>query len=217
MRAVLSTLAAVLFLAAPAQAATFQAEKLADGRVAIHMHGVIERGDEVKAAAARRAAPAASLLLLDSPGGDVWTSLEIGRTNPLPTEVRTGEACISGCATVWVTARERYIEEGASVGFHQISQTVDGHSVPVPWATAIVAEWYRRLGFSAEAIQIMTMAPPSDIHWISSLDAANGIAFAPRATTIGTPITTAVLATPAPVPKPFSWLNSSALSDDPVD
>lgn len=211
-----TTLIALLALAAPAHAATFTTERLSDGRVAIHMRGVIERGDEVKAAAARRAAPTASLLLLDSPGGDAWTSLELGRSNPLPTEVRTGEVCISGCATVWVTARERYIEPGASVGFHQISQMVDGHPVPVPWATAIVADWYRHLGFSAEAIQVMTMASPSDIHWVSNLDAAQGIAFAPRATTHGTPIVTADSATRAPAPKPFSWLKLDALPDDPA-
>lgn len=194
MRAALAILAATLSLAAPARAATFTAERLTDGRVAIHMRGIIEYGDQVKAAAARQAAPTASLFLLNSPGGNVFSSIEIGRLNTLPAEVRTGEECASACAMIWASARERYIEPGAMVGFHGVSRTVNGSEQLEPQMNAEVAAYYSRLGFSEEAIRIMTSAPPTGMRWINDLDAAHGIAFAPRQTTSGTPISTA----PAP-------------------
>ena len=203
MRATLAALA-LLTAALPTSAATFTAERLTDGRVALHMRGIIEHGDEAKIAAARSATPAASLLLLDSPGGDLWSSVEIGRLNTLPTEVRTGERCASACATIWASGRQRYIEPGSRVGFHQVSRTVGGHEEPVPWATAELAAYYGRLGFKDEAVRRMTYAAPTSMHWIDDKDAANGIAFAPRPTTSGTPLAAATptpLATVKPQPK----------------
>ena len=184
-----AAIAIITFVAVTsANAATFTGERLTDGRVAIYMRGIIEHGDEAKIAAARKATPTASLLLLDSPGGDLWSSVEVCRLYTLPTEVRTGERCASACATIWVSGRQRYVEPGARIGFHQVSQTVGDHEEPVPWATAELAAYYGRLGFNAEAIRRMTYAPPTNMHWIDDTDAANGIAFAPRPTTSGTPI-----------------------------
>lgn len=190
MRAALALLAAALSLAAPAQAATFTTERLTDGRVALHMHGVIQRGDEVPFTDAVRRTPAPVLLLLDSPGGDVWSSLEIGRRNPLPTEVQTGERCASGCAAVWASGAERYIEPDGHVGFHRVSTPVNGREVEVPEANAVTRAYYARLGFSQEAINLMHEAPPSDMHWVDDFDTTHGIGFAPRAPTKGRPFMT---------------------------
>ncbi len=203
-------LAALLAVVVPAKAATFATERLADGRVALHMLGVIERGDEARFSDALHRKPVPVLLLLGSPGGDPWSSMEIGRRNTLPTQVRSGETCASGCATIWVSGRERYVEPGAQIGFHGPSKTVDGHEVEVGWADAQIGAYYARLGFSDAAIYRMTSAVSPAMYWIDDTDAANGIAFAPRPPTTGKPIGSTPDATPKIArqtqPGFFGWL-----------
>lgn len=189
MRAPIILAAIVTLTATSAHAAEFAKEELSDGRIALHMHGIIERGDEVKIIDAQRGKPTPVLFFLDSPGGDLFASLEIGRHNNLPTQVRSGEKCASGCAMIWASGRERYIETGASVGFHGASKTIDGCEVEVGWANAEVGAYYARLGFSDAAIYRMTGTPPTGMHWIDAIDVGNGIAFAPRLPTSAHPIT----------------------------
>ena len=50
--------AAIAILTATSlHAAEFAKEELSDGRIALHMHGIIERGDEVKIIDAQRGKP----------------------------------------------------------------------------------------------------------------------------------------------------------------
>ena len=79
-------------------------------------------------------------LVLYSPGGSAQATFEIiemMKDKNITTMVKGGEYCMSGCAVMWTFGKERYMYNGADIGFHvgsihdidYLKQLIDGHGV----------------------------------------------------------------------------------------
>ena len=59
------------------------------------------------------------ILDVQSPGGDIWATIDMARlVRERRARVRTTAECSSGCAIVWVTARERMVDGFTAITFH---------------------------------------------------------------------------------------------------
>lgn len=103
----------------------------------IEFAGGIRRGAAAEVLrGALDAAPAARVLHLDSPGGDLAEAAEMAaavRRRGLATYVR-GE-CLSACTVVFLAGSQRLLRDGAKLGFHR-PWTLSGDIVAVPGAMA---------------------------------------------------------------------------------
>ena len=94
----------------------------------ISIEGELALGDE------RRFADAAirfssAVVVLSSPGGNLYTGIEIGnaiRLKGFATLVPEGFQCASACALAWLGGSPRFMGAGSTVGFHAASSTEFG-------------------------------------------------------------------------------------------
>jgi hypothetical protein len=180
------------FLLAPltakvAQAAEIKLVAKQDGDLhpaVITVNGPLVIGDDVtfrQTMGANRSA----IVFLDSPGGFLDAGLSIGRVikkNGFVTAVVDHAACNSACALAWLGGKERYIGEGALVGFHatRSKELRDSGNAAAAAAigNALVGFYLHELGFPERTITYVMMAKPQSMTYLTHEDSVNyGIAY----------------------------------------
>ena len=122
----------------------------------------------------------AGAVVFDSPGGDLVAGIEIGkaiRLKGLKTLVAGGDMCASACALAWLGGIDRFMADGARIGFHAVTLVDDpahrAHSV----GNALVGAYLNQLGLPDVAVAYITQAQPNEMQWLTLSDAARvGIA-----------------------------------------
>jgi ATP-dependent protease ClpP protease subunit len=167
----------VLPFPAPSRAADITVAKV-EGVNVINIKGPIIVGDDDKFTsvagtyAGRFNQP--TLVVLNSPGGQVVPGLSIGETiraSGFTTGVANGMECTSICAMIWLAGTERYIGSTAKVGFHAAYIGLGDDAKESGQANAIVGAYLSKLGYSYKAIAFATSAGPAEIRWLHPEDA----------------------------------------------
>ena len=110
------------------------------------------------------------LVIIDGPGGILEEALLIGqevRRRQLSTLVGSNRQCASACAVVFLSGRARYVGAGAVIGLHSASYA-DGRVDPA--ATAVMADYLRRVGVPSSTLKRMARTAPSDIRWLTKAE-----------------------------------------------
>jgi hypothetical protein len=146
-----------------------------EGITVLELSGPILREDDVKfSSVASRAPLLFTIVVMESPGGDVRAALGIGkeiRLRGFSTLVKPGRLCTSACALAWLAGDERYMAKGAKIGFHA-AFAVEGNT-PVEKGTpnALIGAYLQTLKLSEAAIAYITQASPSEVTWLTVLTA----------------------------------------------
>lgn len=136
--------------------------------------GVIEPADLPQVAKAL-ASNAPEYLVLDSPGGDVRTSLSIGRlvrAYGVDTYVPEGGVCYSACVFLFSSGVERLVSTAGKVGVHQFYGGHAGARAEVVQAetqrlSGTILAFLLEMGVSALVSVVASDTPPDDIHVFS--------------------------------------------------
>ena len=141
---------------------------------AIIINGELEYGDEKKfymeTASIDRA-----VIFLNSPGGNVLAAMEIGRIIRLKhytTSVIAKDLCASACALIWLAGENRFLEDGAALGFHAAFIEKDGRLLEKGVANALIGRYLTQINLSEAAIIFITSAPPEGMNWLNRENAA---------------------------------------------
>ena len=127
------------------------------------------------------------ILLLDSPGGDVWEALILSEAlgeAPFHTVIPDGAECASACASiVFIAGRYRTVEPFGLFGQH--SCEVDG--VPDPDCNELIGQHALHNGVSYGAVNaFMSYVPPDEVLWFTREDVDGwGISLYPGSETAG--------------------------------
>jgi hypothetical protein len=151
-----------------------------DGKSIILIRGELAFGDERKFVDVALARPNA-LVVLEGPGGNLTTGLEIGRAIRLKgfvTAVVSDSFCASACALAWLGGQTRLMGATARIGFHAAYRSgPDGSPVPASTGNALVGAYLNQLGLPTSAILYISEAPPEGMNWLSPGEArSHGIA-----------------------------------------
>lgn len=135
-----------------------------EGLIVYELTGDIESGAEVlfREKVGDRTG---GLLMLRSVGGDLTTSMRIGRIvreHQIATYVETD--CLSGCAIIWAAGHVRYKKAKGTIGFHHPWRKINGKVTPGDPVRLIV--YFKILGFSDEAIKAL-LAPPDTFFYLT--------------------------------------------------
>jgi hypothetical protein len=154
-------------------AAEFSRTATTGGPDVIAISGELALGDEKKfidfALGTQRA-----LVVLQSPGGNLYAGIEIGRAIHLKgfaTLVPDGVQCASACALAWLAGVPRLMGETAQVGFHAVYTSNGGQPAISSAGNALVGAYLNQLGLPTSAVLYITSPPPQGIQWLSFSDA----------------------------------------------
>jgi hypothetical protein len=154
-------------------AAEFTKTPTNDGPDIIAIAGDFVLGDEKKFIDLALSSQNA-LVVLQSPGGNLYAGIEIGRAIHLKgfaTLVPDGVRCASACAITWLGGSPRFMGETGQVGFHAVYTTKDGQTEISSAGNALVGAYLNQLGLSTSAVLYITAPPPEGIQWLSFADA----------------------------------------------
>jgi hypothetical protein len=115
-----------------------------------------------------------AVVVLESPGGDLVSGLEIGlsiRELGFDTLVVDGSECASACALAWMAGETRSMGDHADVGFHAAYIEVNHRPQETGAGNAIIGAYLNELGLSYDAIYQLTSAPPHGMYWLTFSDA----------------------------------------------
>ena len=141
----------------------------------ISVEGELVAGDEKRFADAAVRATSGTMVVLNSPGGNMLAGIQIGkdiRLEGFDTAVPQGLQCASACAFAWLGGTRRFMAEGATVGFHAVYTTDNGQDTVSSAGNAVVGGYLSTLGLSMQAITYITEKQPADIQWLTFDDAA---------------------------------------------
>lgn len=190
-KATTSAGACVALLLAVSPAAAMSFEVIADGgecarRICILATGEIESdtASDFSWFLAREQAPAGSMLILNSPGGDVVQALAMGRKvrkaglstmvagRDLAGAIHRGE-CASACAYVFLGGVTRTLGDGARLGVHQMfGRYGELSAADSQWLTAMIATHVQSLGGNMDFLITALRTPPQTTHWLSPTELA---------------------------------------------
>ena len=140
----------------------------------VWISGALEPGDAHRFKAAAADVGLVSVLL-NSPGGHLLESLEIGRTiseRGYLTGVPPNTVCASACALVWLAGADRYMSSSSRIGFHAAyAAGADGRAAESGMGNALVGAYLNDLGLAEEAIVFATLAGPDEMAWLTVPDA----------------------------------------------
>lgn len=145
------------------------------GRNVVVISGPILEATEAAFPAALARAGGRPLVFLDSPGGIIQSGLAIGRlirANRLDTVVPSRAVCFSTCGLVWLAGSERWLGEGARVGFHAASTSPPGGRRAARVSSsgnALVGAYLSQLGMNDFQIGTLTEASPGRMLELNSL------------------------------------------------
>ena len=134
---------------------TFEGE-VVTGDELTFVHFLLEAGD--------------GIVVFDSPGGDLWTGLEIGRAIRLmgfDTLVPSGSSCESACAIAWLGGESRYMAADGAVGFHAAYVEVEAGALETGAGNAVIGAYLYSLGLSLPTINALTSAPPEGMLYLT--------------------------------------------------
>lgn len=134
---------------------TFEGE-VVTGDELTFVHLVLEAGD--------------GIVIFDSPGGDLWTGLEIGRAIRLmgfDTLVPSGSSCKSACAIAWLGGENRYMAADGAVGFHAAYVEGEAGALETGAGNAVIGAYLYSLGLSFPTINALTSAPPEGMLYLT--------------------------------------------------
>lgn len=141
----------------------FHVTTRADGR-AVLFSGAVNEGAAAALEAAVKAAPQATLVILDSPGGWVKEGIRMAdviRRYNMSTHV--DQSCASACTLAFLAGIDRTAGPGAKLGFHQgraIGQASgDDHGL----SQRELAQLYQRAGVSTDFARRVVQVPSSAI------------------------------------------------------
>jgi hypothetical protein len=143
----------------------------------IGIFGEIKEGDGdqfVKVVADKRVTEAA--VLLNSPGGNFLAGLQIGREIKrlnFTTYVADKSLCASACGYIWLAGSVRLYDDGARIGFHAPFNVVKGKGKSVTAysstaGSALAGAYLSQIGMTDKAVYFLTMAPPSQMLWLTT-------------------------------------------------
>lgn len=158
--------ALLLFFAAFAQAADISKTQYKDSNLyMIVISGSFAPGDQQKfnevAAGISKA-----LVVLDSPGGNVYSAIQIGRTIKrlgYSTFIPSKTLCASACALTWLAGSTRFADDSSFIGFHAVYTLDKGVAKESGSGNALVGAYLADLGLSDLAIVYITNAPPEGV------------------------------------------------------
>ncbi|MBZ9656605.1 hypothetical protein [Phyllobacterium lublinensis] len=107
---------------------------------------------------------AKATIILNSPGGLVHESLEIGaeiRRRDFATLVLPDGECYSACGLLWLSGARRYMSASSKIGFHAAFREENGEYRESGVANAEIGSFLTYLGYRIEAIRFFTVAGPS--------------------------------------------------------
>ncbi len=114
------------------------------------------------------------IVILNSPGGNMLASLEIGetvRSHGFATGVVNDAVCASGCAMIWVAGTPRFLGNSAKLGFHAAYIMSDDDKKESGQANALIGAYLDKLGLSYAAVAYATAAGPDQMQWLHPADA----------------------------------------------
>ena len=139
---------------------TFEGEIVTGDELTL-VHLLLEAGD--------------GIVVLDSPGGDLWAGLEISRAIGLmgfDTLVPSGASCESACAIAWLGGENRYMAPDGAVGFHAAYVQVEAGAMETGAGNAVIGAYLYSLGLSFQTINALTSAPPEGMFYLNCEEAA---------------------------------------------
>lgn len=146
-----------------------------NGRNVVVISGPILEATEAAFPLAVAEAGGRPLVFLDSPGGIIQSGLAIGRfiqANRLETVVPNRALCFSACGLIWLAGNERWLGEGARVGFHAASTAAPrGRTAGRVSSSgnALVGAYLGQLGMNDFQIGTLTEASPGRMLELNSL------------------------------------------------
>ena len=203
--------AATVALATPFVATTHAADirYVPDNEVnVIAIEGEIVDGDYERFKAISVNSALSTLVLLSSPGGDLYEALGIGdviHENGYTTGVSDGFKCASACGLIWLAGSKRALQGDAKVGFHAAYHLAQGVPVEGGQANAMVGAYVTRLGLPLKVVAFVTAAAPEEMRWLYPAEAMEiglDIAYVPVGQPSNSPHDTPALAPAAPAVAP---------------
>jgi len=172
MKRTLSALVGTLALShvCAANAAKIGMVKLDADTNAIFVVGDIDQEDGAKFRA-EAAKYDQAIVLLESEGGSLAASIEIGETIHLKgysTAVINGSSCNSGCALIWLAGTPRALSRSARLGFHAAYREKAGTLSESGVANAMVGRYLTLLNLPEKAVIFATSSPPSQLNWLTA-------------------------------------------------
>jgi hypothetical protein len=170
-RFLISIAALVMLTSAAANAADFTVSKVKGGYYVVLIEGDIVVGDDVKFDKLTRKIPSGNAMIgLISDGGSLGAGLNIGitiRSKRFVTLVSENTKCLSVCAFAWLAGVERFVTKDSYVGFHGAFKFENDKAEVSGAGNAVVGAYLARLGFSYDAIYMLTKTKPDDMLWMT--------------------------------------------------
>jgi hypothetical protein len=111
---------------------------------------------------------------LDSPGGELFSALEIGRLlrdERASVRVRDGASCVSACVFVLMGATARDFEKGARVAIHRPSlATSERDDATVGAMSAQLVQYARQMNVAPGLVDDMMQIPADRLRWLRPAD-----------------------------------------------
>jgi hypothetical protein len=107
---------------------------------------------------------------VDSPGGQVFAALEIGRLlrrEGAPVRMGRGAVCVSACVFVLMGATEREVAADARIGLHRPSLGDQRRDTLVPSMSEQLAQYAEEMGVSRGIVEDMVAIPSSRIRFVT--------------------------------------------------
>jgi ATP-dependent protease ClpP protease subunit len=119
--------------------------------------------------------PVALKVDIDSPGGQVFAALEIGRLlrrEAASVRVGRGAVCISACVFVLMGATEREVAADARIGLHRPSLGDPRRDTLVPALSEQLAHYAEEMGVSRRIVDAMLAIPASRVRFVTTAELA---------------------------------------------
>jgi len=175
----LQTVVFACLLAHTAQAANILASETADHPAIISIKGFLKTEDHAKDLAlfaAYAGYQKNAIVFLDSPGGSVQTAIQIGLViynHGFSTAVADSVLCASGCGLIWLGGKEKFMGKYARIGFHAAATPKLEISSS---GNAMVGAYLAQIDIKDfGAINFITKAPPTEMTWLTQIEAARFI------------------------------------------
>lgn len=147
-------------------------------------------------------------ITFDSPGGDIYAAMELGRSlrmNGITTVQTRSMECASACSLAFIGGPSRFAEPG-SIGVHQSSFSIDGIAAEqvsaIQGVTADVMAYLREMGVDAGLLETALRYQSHDMRYLSASEMNDfGVTTSNRSFASRTPPTATKPKPPAPQPQ----------------
>jgi hypothetical protein len=164
----------------PASALEFQSQSAADGQNFVILSGEFKASDDLREIEATLRADRHALVSFNSPGGNVYKAMEVGRLIRklnLSTAQPRYQECASACSLAFLGGVQRYAEPGA-IGVHKstfdqdIAMTAEEAVSAVQQCTADVITYISEMGADPGLLALAFSYDSTDIRYLSGSEMA---------------------------------------------